>query len=173
MFHRCKADPIKFGFTEDQARRLDKIVKRIDGSLLSGKLLPSCVKHIFDNTGDLSQNGTLSSPINSKEFCQHFTNYFKIKIEKFTNEIGSITETNEKIQLFQVLASFSYFCKLFDKNTDKYLFKTIWAIQKKVTDITIVLHVSFRLKSFLWVSGLGEIKITQCISIRKTSRVWK
>jgi hypothetical protein len=39
MFHRCKADPIKFGFTEDQARRLDKIVKRIDGSVLRNLLV--------------------------------------------------------------------------------------------------------------------------------------
>jgi WASH complex subunit 7 len=149
MFHRCKADPIKFGFSEDQARRLDKIVKRIDGSVLSGKLLSSCVKHLFDNTGDLTQNGNLSSPVNNKEFCLHFTNYFKIKIEKLSYEIGSITETNEKIQLFQILATFAYYCKLFDKNTDKNLFKSVWGIQKKVTDITIILHVTFSIEKFL------------------------
>jgi WASH complex subunit 7 len=149
MFHRCKSDPIKFGFTEDQAKKLDKTIRRLDGSILSGKMLQSCVRHLIDNTGELSSNGTLTSPIMNKEFCTHFANYIKTKTEKLNNEIGSLTETNEKYQLFHLLSLFSYYCKIFDKNSDKNLFKLIWSLQKKVTNINLISHVNFSIEKFL------------------------
>jgi WASH complex subunit 7 len=149
MFHRCKADPIKFGFTEDQARKLDKTVRRLDGSILSGKMLSSCVKHLLDNTGELNQNMVLISPALNKEFTLHFTNFIKLKIEKLNNEIGSLTETDEKIQLYHLLSVFSYYCKVYENTTDKNLFKSIWNIQKKVTNINLISHVNFSIDSYL------------------------
>lgn len=149
MFHRCKSDPVKFGFTEDQAKKLDKTVKRIDASVMSGKLLQSCVKHLTDNTGSLNIDGSLSPPVLNKEFSTHFTNYIKNKTEKLTNEIGSLTETNEKMQLFHLLSLFAYYCKVYDKNVDKHLFKNLWSVQKKVTNITLVSHVNFSIERYL------------------------
>ena len=47
MFNRCKNDPTKFGFTDDQARKLERVIKKLDGSVMSGKLYFNCLKHLI------------------------------------------------------------------------------------------------------------------------------
>jgi WASH complex subunit 7 len=149
MFHRCKSDPLSFGFTEDQAKKLERVVKKIEASIMSGKLIHSCVKHIAENTGLLNIDGSVTPPAQNKEFTAHFNNYLKTKIEKLNNEIGSLTETNERIQLFHLLSLMSYYCKVYDGNTDKTIFKSIWAVQKKISDIQILSHINFNIENYL------------------------
>jgi WASH complex subunit 7 len=149
MFHRCKSDTLGFGFTEDQGKKLERIIKKIEVSIMSGKLTHSCLKHIADNTGLLNLDGSLMPLTGNKEFTSHFNNYLKTKIEKLNNEFGSLTETNERIQLFHLISLFSYYCKVYDNAIDKNLYKSLWAIQKKIIDIQILSHVNFNIEKFL------------------------
>ena len=73
MFYRCKTDPEKFGFTHDQSKRLERIIKRIDGTIMSKKLLENCVKNITKCTGEFMANNSqnLSSAAQNKEFTKH------------------------------------------------------------------------------------------------------
>jgi len=149
MFQKCKSDPLKFGFTEDQAIKLEKNIKRIDGSFMNGKLLNISLKHIIENTGELKSNGILISAVNNKEFSNHLKNYLTYKLEKLNSDIGSVTETNEKKQLLEFLGVFAYYCRIFDTLVDKSLYKNVWSIQKKITNINVISHVNFNIEEFL------------------------
>ena len=148
MFNRCKSDPNKFGFTDDQSRKLERVIKKIDGSILSGKLYFNCLNHLIGNTGELNNNQMVSL-IKNKEFINHLTNFFKIKFDKLNSDIGCLTETNEKTQFFQVISVFGYYNMLMKTESDKKLFKLVWAMQKKVTSIPFVSHILFNVEKFL------------------------
>ncbi len=149
MFQKCKTDPQTFGLNEEQAYRLEKIIKKIDGSIMNGKLTHTCLKHIIENTGDYKPNGTCIQAANVKEYCSHIKTFLTTRLEKLTQDIGSITETNEKQQLLMFLGVFAYYCKLLDTNIDKNLFKQVWSIQKKVTHINIISHIRLSIEKFL------------------------
>lgn len=158
MFHRSKVDPTKFGYTENQAYKLEKIIKHLDSSVLSGKLLNSLIKHIITATGDQDLiRGDLIHALNNKEYCNHLGSYLKNRVERYTQEINTLTETNQKQQLFNLISLFSYYCKLFESNSkssnvasvDKDLYKLFWGIQKKVTQFPLIQHVNFQIDNFL------------------------
>jgi len=152
MFYRCKVDPEKFGFTHDQSKRLEKIVKRIDGSILSKKLLENCVKNIVKSTGEFTaatNNQTLSSSVNNKEFTSLLVGYFKYKMPKLTSEINSSTETNQKIQLFQLYALYGYYALVYQDKSEKEILKSMWNFQNEIILIPLISHVSFYIDSFM------------------------
>jgi WASH complex subunit 7 len=148
MFNRCKGDPNKFGFTDDQSRKLERVIKKLEGSILSGKLYYNCLNHLINNTGELLNNQMVSLSKN-KEFISHLTNFFKIKFEKLNTDINCLTETNEKTQFFQVLSVFGYYNILMKTEADKKFFKLVWAMQKKLTHVPIVSHVLFNVEKFM------------------------
>jgi len=152
MFYRCKVDPEKFGFTHDQSKRLEKIIKKIDGSIMSKKLLENCVKHIVKSTGEFTaatNNLTLSSTTNNKEFTTLLVGFFKAKITKFTTEINSSTETNQKIQLFQLYALYGYYALVYQDKSEKEILKSMWSFQNEIILIPLISHVSFYIDSFM------------------------
>jgi len=149
MFQKCKSDPQTFGLNEEQSYRLEKIIKKIDGSIMGGKLTQTCLKHIIENTGDFKPNGTCISAANVKEYCAYLKSYLTQRLEKLNMDLGSITETNEKQQLLMYLGVFVYYCKLLEVNIDRNLFKQVWSIQKKVTHINIISHVSLNIEKFI------------------------
>jgi len=152
MFYRCKVDPEKFGFTHDQAKRLEKIIKRIDGSIMSKKLLENCVKNIIKSTGEFSpatNNLNLSSTLNNKEFKNLLVSYFKDKIKKLQNEINSSTETNQKYQLFNLYALYGYYALVYQEKSEKELLKSLWSFQNEIVLIPLISHVSFYIDEFM------------------------
>jgi WASH complex subunit 7 len=152
MFYRCKVDPEKFGFTHDQSKRLEKTIKRIDGSIMSKKLLENCVKNIVKSTGEFTaatNNSTLSSTVNNKEFTSLLVNYFKFKIQKLNSELNSSTETNQKIKLFQLYALYGYYALVYQEKSEKEILKSMWSFQNEIILIPLISHVSFYIDSFM------------------------
>lgn len=152
MFYRCKNDPEKFGFTHDQSKRLERIIKRIDGSIMSKKLLENCVKNIIKCTGEFTpatNNLNLSSVINNKEFSTLLVSYFKQKIQKLNSEVHSSTETNQKLQLFQLYALYGYYSLTYQANSEKEIYKSLWSFQNEIILIPIISHVSFFIDKFM------------------------
>jgi WASH complex subunit 7 len=152
MFYRCKVDPEKFGFTHDQSKRLERIVKRIDSTIMSKKLLENCVKNIVKCTGEFflaNNTQNLSSPVQNKEYTKHLISYFRFKIDKLKSEINCSTETNQKTQLFNLFCLFGYYSIAFGNNCEKDIYKSLWAFQNDIVLIPIVSHVSFYMDSFL------------------------
>lgn len=157
MFHKTKSNCNKFNYTEFQGNKLEKYIRQLDNSILSGRLLQFLTKHIINSTGDQdSFKGTINSTLLNKEYCNHFANYLKYKAEKFYCDIGNITESNEKYQLFNTLSLLSYYSKLFEVNKlitshaviDKDVFKSFWNILKKINYIPILLHINFSIPEF-------------------------
>jgi WASH complex subunit 7 len=158
MLFRTNDNPVKFGYTENQSTKLKKVIKKLDESVLSGRLLNSLIKHIITATGDQDLvRGNLIHALNNKEYCSHLGLYLKTKVEKLQQEITTLTETNEKRQLFNLYSLFAYYCRLFESETkvkdqatvDKDLYKLFWGVQKKITQFPLILHINFQIDEFL------------------------
>ena len=63
--------------------------------------------------------------------------------------MGTFTESYESINFFQYLALFGLYLSLTGNNSDKSLVKSVWMVQKKITNISLVGISTFNIQSFL------------------------
>ena len=150
MFHRCKNNSSDYNMNEDQKKKLDKFIKKINASIFECSCYKQSVKMIIDKTGETIPSGAGIVKANqNKTFIHHLTDYLKRTIININTDLGTFTEVYEYIEYFQYLSLFGLYLELTGVNSDKNLLKNVWTVQKKITSINIVGISNFTISKFL------------------------
>ena len=150
MFHRCKTNPSEFNMNEDQKKKLDKFIKRVNAPIFENTCYRQSVKMIFDKAGEVTASGSGIFKANqNKTFIFHLTDYLKRTIGKIYTDLGTFSEVYESTQFFQFLALYGFYLLVTGQKSDKNLAKSVWMIQKKITKIPLVGISSFQINTFL------------------------
>ncbi|OMJ84458.1 hypothetical protein SteCoe_14412 [Stentor coeruleus] len=127
MMQFAKNDPAKYGITDKLERQLRKCLLFLDKSILSGNCLQACLSH----------KGYEAAISSNKELQNEFLNYFKVKIDKLTNSIESQYEWQESKIVVDVICLYFLYRKLYPKDFDKKLFKSVWSLIKKAPVVCV------------------------------------
>ena len=150
MFHRCKNNASDFNMNEDQKKKLDKFIKRVNAPLFEGTCYKQSVMMILDKAGEMTTSGTGIIKVHqNKTFLFHISDFLKRKIGKIYSDLGTFSEVYESVQFFQYLALYGFYLNITGPKADKSLLKTVWIFQKKITQIPLVGISTFQITSFL------------------------
>lgn len=127
MMQFARNTPEKYGIKEKQERQLRKCLLFLDKSIMSGQCLQACLSH----------KGYEAAISNNKELQNEFLNYFKIKIDKITTNIESQYEWQESKIVIDIICLYFLYRKLFPKDFDKKLFKSVWSLIKKAPVVCV------------------------------------
>ena len=148
--YQLKNNLSEFNMTEEQRKKLDKFVKKVNAPIFENTCYIQCIHIIKEKSGQISPSGQGIKPLNQcKLFLQHFNLYMDSRIKKINSNMDKLTETYEANDLFQYLSLLGFYIKLFGKDSDKSILKLAWLSQKKIANINIVGISYFNIKNFL------------------------
>ena len=148
--YQLKNNLSEFNMTEEQRKKLDKFVKKVNAPIFENTCYIQCIHIIKEKSGQISPSGQGIRPLNQcKLFIQHFNLYMNSKIKKINSNMDKLTETYEANDLFQYLSLLGFYIKLLGKDSDKSILKLAWLSQKKIANINIVGISYFNIKNFL------------------------
>ena len=132
MLYQCKNNASEFNMTEEQVKKLDKLMKKLNAPIFENTCYTQSLKIILSKSGEMSPSGAGVKPLNQcSVFLHHFKSYISSKIKKIYNNLNTLTESYEPIQLFHYLSLFGLYLRLFGANADKEVLKQVWHCQKK------------------------------------------
>ena len=150
LFHKCKNNASEFNMNDEQKKKLDKLIKKLNAPIFEGTCYKQCLKIIVEKSGEMSPSGAGIKPISQCPiFLHHFTNYILLRFKKIYSNINKLTESYEPIQLFQYLSLFGLYLIIYKNNSEKSILKEVWHCQKKISTIPIVGITFFSVESFL------------------------
>ena len=148
--YQLKNNLSEFNMTEEQRKKLDKFVKKVNAPIFENTCYIQCIHIIKEKSGQISPSGQGIKPLNQcKLFLQHFNLYMNSRIKKINSNMDKLTETYEANDLFQYLSLLGFYIKLFGKDSNKDILKLAWLSQKKIANINIVGISYFNIKNFL------------------------
>ena len=150
MIYQSKNNTGELNITEDQLKKLNKFIGKVNASIFEGTCYTQSIHMIFDKSGQMSPSGQGKKPISQcKFFLQHLNLYMASRMKKISSNIDKLTESYEPMELFQYLSLLGFYIKLMGKNADKNVLKSVWSIQKKIININIVGISYFNIEKFL------------------------
>ena len=155
--YQLKNNSGEYNISDEQRKKLDKFVKKINAPIFENTCYLQCVHIIKEKSGQVSPNGQGIKPLSQcKFFIQHFNMYMSSKIKKLSVNLDKLTETYEPIEIFQYLSLLGFYIKVTGKDMDKNVLKLAWQFQKKISNINIVGISYFNIQKFL--EGFEEYK---------------
>ena len=157
MVFQSKNNDGELNITEEQRKKLNKYIKKINAPLFEGTCYSQCAEIIQKKSGEISASGQGMIPLSQcKIFLRHFELYMTSRIKKLYNNLDKLSESYEPIEIFQFLSLLGFYIKLTNNNSDKNILKSAWQVQKKIANINIVGISSFNIESFL--NGFEDFK---------------
>ena len=154
---QSKNNSEELNITEEQRKKLNKFIKKINATIFEGTCYTQCIDIILGKSGQISASGQGIIPLSQcKTFLKHFDLYISSRIKKIYSNLFKLTESYEPTELFQYLSLLGFYIKLFGQNSDKNVLKSAWQVQKKIVNINIVGISSFNIEKFL--NGFEEFK---------------
>ena len=143
-------DPPKFGTTDQQMRKLDKILGRYDKTLFASNCFLGAINQSFDLKADTNTTSACSVKLikDNSELYDLFTSYFKQEIDSILDLLESNMATNEVRDLQNVYCLYALYRKLFP-NEDRNLWKKFWSLQKKCPAIILSSNLIFSVSEFM------------------------
>ena len=155
LVHQCKNNLNEFNMTEEQRKKLDKLIKKLNAPLFENTCFKQSLNIILEKSGEMSPSGAGIKPLNQCPiFLHHFSSFISSKIKTIYSNLNKLTESYEPMELFQFLSLFGFYLKVFGKNSDKNILKDVWHVQKRIASIPIVGISSFNIESYL--NGFNE-----------------
>ena len=150
MIYQTKNNAAELNITEEQRKKLNKFVKKINAPIFENTCYYQCTHMIKEKSGQMSPSGQGILPISQcKIFLQHFNLYMASRIKKIYSNLDKLTESYEPIELFQYLSLFGFYIKLGGRELDKNILVSVWKVQKKIANINIVGISYFNIEEFL------------------------
>lgn len=149
MLKLIRSDPTKFNANEAQIKVFEKVLFKIDKTVMSGNCLNLCFSQNFDieNISTLMNHSSPSKDRKSflikdnKEFYSMFINYLKNNFNDLNEIIGLSTETTERNKFLNLLGVYVLCRNLFPKDEDRKLWKLIWGFQKQMPLVFVHSHI--------------------------------
>lgn len=146
MLKIVRSEPSKYNTTEEKIKAFEKILVRVDKTVLTGNCFKIClgqnfnVKSITITLSNLKEKTTYMIKDN-KELLSLFQTYIRTTMAYLNETIGSTTETTERKKLMNLLCVYALFRRLFPQEEDRKLWKTLWSFQKRTPVLLMHSHV--------------------------------
>lgn len=138
MLSKCKDSYSQFGFQDvNEYKRLEKKINKFNNSIMSGNLLESCIKNINESTGILGDNGSFIKSFEIDEYKNYIFEIVSKKGDILFNEIDSLTETNEREELFKLYSCLPYLKKIISLSQYEAVYKKYYSYQSKINYIPL------------------------------------
>ena len=157
MLKIVRSEPAKYNTTEERIKAFEKILVKIDKTVLTGNCFKICLGQNF-NVKNVTITLTSSNALkekttyfikDNKELLLLFTNYIKSSLQNLNETICSTTETIERKKLLNLLCLYALSRRLFPQEEDRKLWKTLWSFQKRVPVLLLHSHVIVLLGQFM------------------------
>jgi len=157
MLKIIKSDPTKFNTTEAHIKAFERVLFKIDKTVLSG----NCVGLLFSQNFDIENIALVMNfaTVNkerksllikdNKELYTMVISYLKSNFNDLNEIIGLSTETVERSKFLNLLGVYTLCRKLF-KEEDRKLWKLIWSFQKRMPLVFVHCHVHSKYKYYLF-----------------------
>ena len=150
LVHQCKNNANDFNMSEEQKKKLDRLIKKLNAPLFENTCYKQSLNIIYEKSGEVSPSGAGINPLSKCPiFLYHFSGFIASKIKSIYSNLNKLTESYEPMELFQFLSLFGFYLKVFGKNSDKNILKDVWHVQKRIASIPIVGISSFNIEPFL------------------------
>eukprot|EP00300_Choanocystis_sp_HF-7_P018300 c20000_g1_i1.p1 GENE.c20000_g1_i1~~c20000_g1_i1.p1 ORF type:complete len:1160 (+),score=330.55 c20000_g1_i1:1-3480(+) len=123
MVRNMKAEPAKYGVTEEKLRTLEVRLQNLDEKLLSGGILKACLEQEYDVD--------VLRVTNNKVFIEELALHLQNAFTTLDDKIDSPTETYQRQQLIGTVCLYLLYRRLTRKHKpNKKLFAAMWTLCK-------------------------------------------
>ncbi|CAD8128339.1 unnamed protein product [Paramecium sonneborni] len=136
MIKIVKPDPTKFNSNAQNVKQLEKIMIRLDKTVLSGNCLQSVLaqnwdQNVHEKTGK-EKNANIPAIKNNKDFFNLLNTYLKERYELFDKTLGTAKEMFERDLLLPTFCVYALVRQLYPNDENRDLWKNLWSLQKKI-----------------------------------------
>ncbi|MCQ2817532.1 MAG: hypothetical protein MJ252_09740 [archaeon] len=156
IFYKCKNNMAEYNMNEEQKNKLEKLIGKITACLLEKNCFDQCVRNFLKHTGKFSPSTSGHNRITqNRPFIAEMVNYIKKKLTKLGQDIGSLTESNERTHLMSIISLVGVYCKMIESDPssglsyDSSLIKMSWNVLQKVSKVQILGNTFMDLPYFL------------------------
>lgn len=138
LLSKCKDSYTQFGFQDaNEYKSLEKKINKFNNSIMSGNLLESCIKNINESTGILGDDGSFIKSFEIVEYKNYLFEIINKKGDILFGEIDSLTETNEREELFKLYSLLPYLKKIISLSQYEIIYKKFYSYQTKINYIPL------------------------------------
>ncbi|KAM9807729.1 WASH complex subunit 4 [Neosynchiropus ocellatus] len=135
-------NPGKFSIPEDKLKPFEKLLLRLEGQLLDGTILQTCVEQRFDETAD---GVTVAK---NSAFAEEFALNIRTIFSNVESKIGEPSEVDQRDKYAGVCGLFVLHFHIF-RSIDKKFYKALLDICKKVPAVTLTANIIWFPDTFL------------------------
>ncbi|XP_053742300.1 WASH complex subunit 4 [Synchiropus splendidus] len=135
-------NPGKFSIPEDKLKPFEKLLLRLEGQLLDGTILQTCVEQRFDETAEgvaVAKNSA---------FAEEFALNIRTIFSNVESKIGEPSEVDQRDKYASVCGLFVLHFHIF-RSIDKKFYKALLDICKKVPAVTLTANIIWFPDTFL------------------------
>ncbi|KAM8861816.1 WASH complex subunit 4 [Synchiropus picturatus] len=135
-------NPGKFSIPEDKLKPFEKLLLRLEGQLLDGTILQTCVEQRFDETAEgfaVAKNTA---------FAEEFALNIRTIFSNVESKIGEPSEVDQRDKYASVCGLFVLHFHIF-RSIDKKFYKALLDICKKVPAVTLTANIIWFPDTFL------------------------
>ncbi|XP_052679123.1 WASH complex subunit 4-like isoform X3 [Crassostrea angulata] len=165
MLKSVHHDPGKFGIAAEKIRPFEKLIMKLEGQLLDGRIFQDCVEQPFDTpTVYVSKNPNLAEE-------------FAVSVKEYLMELEArIGEPNEMDQRYKFVGLCGLYILHFQifRVIDKKVFKSAWDMHKKIPAVHLIGNIvwfptEFLLSKMPQVDKLLDRKAKDSVTSTRTS----
>ncbi|XP_061187838.1 WASH complex subunit 4-like isoform X2 [Saccostrea echinata] len=165
MLKSVHHDPGKFGIAPEKIRPFEKLIMKLEGQLLDGRIFQDCVEQPFDTpTVYVSKNPNLA-----EEFAVSIKDY----LAELEARIGEANEMDQRYKFVGLCGLYILHFQIF-RVIDKKVFKSIWDVHKKIPAIHLLGNIvwfptEFLLSKMPQVDKLLDRKAKDAVTATRSS----
>ena len=156
LIFNVNKNPSQYNINQDQLKQIEKLCNKYSGPIFGKKCYEGCIRNFIKNVGNFSPSESgkervQDNPIFFKQFTDYLSEKNKELYEKYNKD-----NNNLNIEVFQLIALFGLYYKIYSEKNDKtvkneidLLYIEIWKFVKKVSFITIIGNTIFDIDGFL------------------------
>ncbi|XP_033098788.1 WASH complex subunit 4-like isoform X2 [Anneissia japonica] len=140
MLKSVHHNPARFNIDSVKLRPFEKLLMRLQGQLLDGMIMQSCVEQLFDeNHVYVTKNSY---------FAEEFAYNIRVLFSQIEPKIGDPSEMDHRLQYVGICGLYVLHFQIF-RVIDKKVFKQLWDVYKKIPSITLTGNIMWSPNKFL------------------------
>ncbi|XP_056000960.1 WASH complex subunit 4-like isoform X5 [Ostrea edulis] len=140
MLKSVHHDPGKFGIAPEKIRPFEKLIMKLEGQLLDGRIFQDCVEQPFDTPSVfVSKNPNLA-----EEFAVSIRDY----LMELEARIGESNEMDQRFKFVGLCGLYILHFQIF-RVIDKKVFKSVWDVHKKIPAVHLIGNIVWFPTQFL------------------------
>ncbi|XP_071961621.1 WASH complex subunit 4-like isoform X2 [Antedon mediterranea] len=140
MLKSVHHNPARFNVDPAKLRPFEKLLMKLQGQLLDGMIMQSCVEQLFDEHQMYVTKNAY--------FAEEFAYNIRVLFAQIEPKIGDPSEMDHRLQYVGICGLYVLHFQIF-RVIDKKVFKQLWDVYKKIPTITLTGNIMWSPNQFL------------------------